>query len=262
MSERYLTGAELGRLIGISRQAVAEAKRKGAIHTNAKGLFDLLDLDIEEWLKKLPFQRTAAAHKKDREAINPSAASVLERATKNPPVTAGARTIVDAAKAAAREDAELEERKASARYRSSHGSTRGDPSYADSERKLKAAQADFWETRAKERRGEYIPRHVVELFIQKLWSIDSSQFLTRGDRIADQLAAMARSAESDSKASLQINDALTRDAYQEQGAKKRDMTDFLKQIKSKHSIDDDPDAALFDNDDDELGDIDDEEASK
>jgi hypothetical protein len=40
------------------------------------------------------------------------------------------------------------------------------------------------------------------------------------------------------------------------------MTDFLKQIKSKHSIDDDPDAALFDNDDDELGDIDDEEASK
>jgi hypothetical protein len=233
MSERYLSGADLGRLVGVSRQAVSDARRKGIIKTGPDGLFDILDQDVEQWLKKLPFQRRASAHKKDREALTPSASEVLAKAAEDPPATAGARALVGDTRASALQDGELDP---NARNRSARGSTRSDPSYAESERKLKAAQADFWDTRAKERRGEFISRAMVETFISKLWAIDTAQFLTRADRIGASLAAMARSAASDDEATIEINDALTQDAYQEQRAKKREMNDFLKSIKSSRSI--------------------------
>jgi hypothetical protein len=249
MPARYLTGAQLGRLVGVTRGAVADAKRKGTISPNREGLYDIMDTNIEQWIQKRPYQRTAAAHKRDREATpepsSPAASSTVESTAESPQSPPPSR-------AAAAQDGELEERKANARYRSSRGSTRGDPSYAESERKLKAYQAMYWETRAKEKRGDYIARHVVELFIQKLWSIDSSMFLTRGDRIADQLAAIARSASSDGEAALKINNELTKDAYREQASKKREMSDFLKQIKSEQRLDED----------DEYDDEDHEEAAK
>jgi hypothetical protein len=211
MTARYLSGADLGRVIGVSRQAVGEAKRKGMIHTNAEGLFDLLDPDIDQWLKKLPFQRTAAAHKRDREAASPATAE-------NPP------EIVDL------QDGELDR---NARNRSARGSTRDDPSFATSERKLKAAQASYWECRAKERRGDLLPKVLVETFLNKLYVIDQSMFLSRGDRMAADIVAMVHNASDDASAELQVNKALMEDACSEQRSKKRQLEDFLESIKAK-----------------------------
>ena len=234
MAARYVTASELGRLVGVSRQAVADAKRKEIISPNREGLFDIMDPEIEQWIHQRPIQRTTAARKKAREASSPSAPEVLERVANNPPKTTGARAL-----AAAQDGAEIEEiEKPNVRYRGERGSSGGDPSYASSERKLKAAQAEVWQCRAQERRGELLPKVLVEAFLNKLYAIDQSQWLCRGDRIAAQIVAIVHSASDDGSAELEVNRALTEDAYSEQRSKKRELENFLESIKSK--LDDEP----------------------
>jgi hypothetical protein len=219
MTARYLTASELGRLVGVSRQAVADAKRKGLISPNREGLFDIMSVDLEQWIKKRPYQRVQAARKTAREASSPFPAEIVGSAK---PSEEMEDTELD----------EMEELTPNARHRSARGSSKGDPSYAESERKLKAAQADFWSTRAAEKRGEYIPKPIVEAFFNKLYAIEQSQFLVRGDRMAANLVAIVRSA-TDNEAELAVNRALTEDAYKEQSYKKAELEKFLHSIKAE-----------------------------
>lgn len=217
MSTRYLTASELGRLVGVSRQAVAEARRKEIIKPNTEGLFDILDPDIEQWIAKRPYQRVQAVRKTARDAQG-AAAATSEDATDEKDLDE-----LDA----------LEERKASARYRSTRGSSKDDPSYAESERKLKAAQASYWEDRAAKARGDLISRDLVDAFLNKLWQIDQSHFITRGDRISASIVALVRSTTGDAEAEIAVNRVLTDDAYEEQRFKKGEIEKYLQIINGK-----------------------------
>ena len=96
--------------------------------------------------------------------------------------------------------------------------------------------ADKLQLANQEKRRELIHSSLLHSFLAKLYTIDTAQFLTRGDRIAAEVAGAARSAASDEEATIRVNDRLTEDAYQEQAHKKQLMRDFLKRMKIPDDI--------------------------
>jgi len=210
--KRRLTATELAHLVGVSRQAIADAKRRGALAPDAQGLYDITSSTVERFISKLPHQRRAA----QRKALHAS-----ERQDEKAPESAIAS----------------EPERPRARNTEQLGGE-SEESYTSAERRLKIAQANLADARYREKIGTLIPRDLVSVFLNRLWQIDSSEFVTRGDRMADMLAAISRSADDDGTASLEINRLLTEDAYAEQRRKKEMLHKYLKSIKS--GLDDTP----------------------
>ena len=216
-----MTRAELSRLAGVSKPAVTQAIKRGLLFLT-NGEIDANHPKTKAYLSQASGRRIAATQeKKARTPTKPSEPMTQKSAEKPRPSELSAPKTPEPKARSERRD----------KPKTSEGET-----FEEAQLREKIERADKLALENRQKRGELIQVSLVHSFLSRLYAIDTSQFLTRGDRIAATCAGAARAAASDDEASVRVNDLLTSDAYTEQAFKKKLIQDFLKSQKMKDDI--------------------------
>lgn len=190
-----ISGSDLARLIGISRQAVSALTHQGKLPStpgaNGRPQYDETSLQIQEYITTSKAQRRRAvgarspsASKKRPPIRAPAAAATVPASDPPPPSERGQAADQDEPFGAILSPGG--QRALSSWRRDEEGGE----SFNAAERRKKIADADMAELKAAERRGELVPRSEVDQVFNQCWAVDASQLLTISQRIAADLAAI------------------------------------------------------------------------
>lgn len=199
-------------MAGVSLPAVSQAVKRKKLNKTGKGIETEDPLTIAYLSQASGRRRSATAQKASRppppanpEAPKqPPAVPTSERERKKPP--------------------------------SDDPGDESEETYEEAQLREKIERADKLALENMEKRGELIKRSVVHTFISRLYAVDTTHFLTRGDRMAASIVGKVRSLPGDDEATIKVNDLLTEDAYKEQDHKKKLIRDFLRALKMPDDI--------------------------
>ena len=174
-----ISGSELARRAGISRQAVHNLikanKLPVILDVNGRPQFDETSPEIQTYIAEGHHQRRAAVGSragKTAEKQSSVGAPSLQLAGSDPLVPG------------------MAEMNGQRPLMSWKRNSDGGESYNEAERRKKIADADMAELKAAERRGELVERASVDKVFNQCWAIDASRLLTISQRIAADLAAV------------------------------------------------------------------------